>query len=178
MASSLCSFELLLGIGQETAKQLVQMGATVFVAGRTEEQTQSLAEELGAIALPGELNLASLESISAFKKACKEDLATIDVVVANAGVGMVPNRAKTDDGHEIHFGVNHLGHFALLKARSFKFTPPPPPPPPLGSVHNGIARGKFPPHSYQRSVCVTHARAVGGLFACTQRDAAVALSLI
>ena len=35
------------------------------------------------------------------------------MLILNAGVMAIPQRATTEDGFERHLGVNHLGHFAL-----------------------------------------------------------------
>ena len=58
------------------------------------------------------LDLASLASI---REAAGKILAThptVDVLVNNAGLMGIPER-RTEDGFEMQFGVNHLGHFAL-----------------------------------------------------------------
>jgi NAD(P)-dependent dehydrogenase (short-subunit alcohol dehydrogenase family) len=58
------------------------------------------------------LDLASLASV---REAAAKILAaheTVDILVNNAGVMAIPQR-KTEDGFEMQFGVNHLGHFAL-----------------------------------------------------------------
>ncbi|GHE14404.1 hypothetical protein GCM10010339_84940 [Streptomyces alanosinicus] len=44
------------------------------------------------------------------------DLDHLDAVVYNAGVALDdPPRRETGDGHELVFGTNHLGHFALTR---------------------------------------------------------------
>lgn len=58
-------------------------------------------------------NQASLASV---KQAAENILAittTIDVLICNAGIAVVPP-ALTQDGYEIQFGTNHLGHALLM----------------------------------------------------------------
>jgi light-dependent protochlorophyllide reductase len=63
-----------------------------------------------------ELDLASLESVRAFVDRVRAaDLPPIHAIVCNAGVQVVSGRQTTVDGFEMTFGVNHLGHFALVQ---------------------------------------------------------------
>lgn len=63
-----------------------------------------------------ELDLASFTSIRQFATEVLENFQKIHVLINNAGV-YAPlqdkDKEKTKDGFEIHFGVNHLGHFLL-----------------------------------------------------------------
>lgn len=56
-----------------------------------------------------ECDLASLHAVA---QAVDSIDAAVDVVLANAGVG--GQRGSTEDGFEIHFGVNHLAHHLLV----------------------------------------------------------------
>ncbi|XP_056423447.1 retinol dehydrogenase 13 isoform X3 [Hyla sarda] len=58
------------------------------------------------------LDLASMKSIKEFAKSILQEEEHIDVLVNNAAIMRCPHW-KTDDGFEMQFGVNHLGHFLL-----------------------------------------------------------------
>ncbi|MCT9143026.1 SDR family NAD(P)-dependent oxidoreductase, partial [Streptomyces violarus] len=58
------------------------------------------------------LDLADLSSLRTAVESL--DVECLDAVVHNAGVALDdPPRRETGDGHELMFGTNHLGHFAL-----------------------------------------------------------------
>ena len=59
------------------------------------------------------LDLASLASVRASAAAFLALDEPLHVLINNAGVG--GQRGLTADGFELHFGVNHLGHFALTQ---------------------------------------------------------------
>lgn len=65
------------------------------------------------------LDLASLESVRKFANQFQSKHEELHALVCNAGVWFpMDQEAKSQDGYEIHFAVNHLGHFllaALLK---------------------------------------------------------------
>ncbi|MGC5011674.1 oxidoreductase [Streptosporangium sp. DT93] len=106
------------GIGLETARVLAGRGATVVIACRDTAKAAAAVERIGAGAMSGvrvevlRLDLASLESV---RRAAGEFLdrhERLDLLVNNAGV-MIPPLSRTEEGFELQFGVNHLGHFAL-----------------------------------------------------------------
>ena len=63
-----------------------------------------------------EVDLGSLESVRAFvNRVPTADLPPIHAIVCNAGVQVISGTQQTADGFEMTFGVNHLGHFALVQ---------------------------------------------------------------
>nr|XP_045236374.1 retinol dehydrogenase 13 isoform X3 [Macaca fascicularis] len=58
------------------------------------------------------LDLASLKSIREFAVKIIEEEERVDILINNAGVMRCPHWT-TEDGFEMQFGVNHLGHFLL-----------------------------------------------------------------
>lgn len=62
-------------------------------------------------------DLASLKSVRECAQMIKDKEEIIDGLVNNAGVMFAP-KSTTEDGMEIHWGVNHLGHFLLTKLLS------------------------------------------------------------
>ena len=91
------------GIGRSTARVLASAGAHVVPAVRNPGKAKDLPGEVR------ELDLASLESVRAFADGWD---GPIDLLINNAGIS-ARALARTADGFESDFGVNHLGHFAL-----------------------------------------------------------------
>ena len=58
------------------------------------------------------LDLADLASIRSTASIVTTSYPILDILINNAGVMALPKR-QTKDGFEMHFGINHLGHFAL-----------------------------------------------------------------
>ncbi|GAA3563576.1 oxidoreductase [Nonomuraea rosea] len=103
------------GIGYVTARELARRGALVVLACRSPERGRAALDRLraeipGARAELGTVDLASLASIAKF--AAELAHPRLDLLVNNAGVAMVPF-ARTADGFESQFGINHLGTYAL-----------------------------------------------------------------
>jgi NAD(P)-dependent dehydrogenase (short-subunit alcohol dehydrogenase family) len=105
------------GIGRETALALGARGARLYLAGRSEERTRPVMEEVRARGndevafLP--LDLGDLASVRSCAEAFLDRESSLDVLLNNAG--LAGHRGRTKDGFEITFGVNHLGHFLLTE---------------------------------------------------------------
>ena len=106
------------GIGFWTAVELARHGATVVMACRDQARGQAAlarlrSEASGAQAELVQLNLASLASVHAVAQAELARNGPLHGLINNAGVFAPPTRRTTDDGFELQFGTNVLGHFAL-----------------------------------------------------------------
>jgi 3-oxoacyl-[acyl-carrier protein] reductase len=73
------------GIGASIARELADAGMRVAVAARTPEQVEAVAEELGGIALVGDVSRR--EDVEAWVERTQSELGPIDLLVANAGIG-------------------------------------------------------------------------------------------
>lgn len=108
------------GIGLETGRSLAVHGAGIVGTSSNlaaaEPATASVREAArqadGSLELMA-LDLASLRSIHAGADELLADGRPFDVIIANAGVMATPSR-RTADGFELQFGINYLGHFALV----------------------------------------------------------------
>jgi NAD(P)-dependent dehydrogenase (short-subunit alcohol dehydrogenase family) len=105
------------GLGLETARQLAAKGAHVVMAVRSQEKAAAAVEEIRATAPDAALELVPLDlaSQASVRAAAGQIMAahkTIDLLINNAGVMGIPE-AKTVDGFEMQFGVDHLGHWSL-----------------------------------------------------------------
>lgn len=112
------------GIGLATALEMAKRGYHVVAAGRSEERTMEVVDQInqdGGSAEFLHLDLASLESCGLAARTFEKSSRTLDVLINNAGVGGI--RDLTEDGFEIHFGVNHLGHFMLTHHLRRTFRP-------------------------------------------------------
>ncbi len=97
------------GIGRAAAAALAEKGARVVLAVRNTNKGNAAAADMSGETEVRQLDLASLASVRAFADAWE---GPIDLLINNAGI-MVPPYSHTEDGFEMQFGTNHLGHFAL-----------------------------------------------------------------
>ncbi|XP_069692126.1 retinol dehydrogenase 12-like [Periplaneta americana] len=122
------------GIGKPTVLDFVKRGARVFMACRDMTKAEKSAQDIrdatknvegaGTVEVVA-LNLASLASVRRCAQEILNKTDKIHLLVNNAGVMACPQN-KTEDGFELQFGVNHLGHFlftCLLLPRIIQSAP-------------------------------------------------------
>ena len=106
------------GLGLGLATRLAAAGADVVMAIRNQAKGEAAASQIRA-QVPNakltlkRLDLASLASVAALGEELSAEGRPIDILVNNAGIMQPPQREATEDGFELQFGSNHLGHFAL-----------------------------------------------------------------
>ncbi|CCM06317.1 uncharacterized protein FIBRA_08569 [Fibroporia radiculosa] len=125
------------GIGRETIKALLEHNAKVYMASRSQEKAEAaikeLKEQTGKEALFLQLDLGCLASV---RRAAEEYLRytthviaspcikaimhhskekELHVLINNAGVMWCPVDLLTEDGYDLQFGTNVIGHFYFTK---------------------------------------------------------------
>jgi NAD(P)-dependent dehydrogenase (short-subunit alcohol dehydrogenase family) len=105
------------GVGYEAAAVLANSGAHVVLAVRNlgkgaDAEARITAANPNAVVSVQELDLASLDSVRKAADQLRAAHPRIDLLINNAGV-MTLDKASTEEGFELQFGTNHLGHFAL-----------------------------------------------------------------
>ncbi|MBV8860800.1 MAG: SDR family oxidoreductase [Mycobacterium sp.] len=107
------------GLGFGLAKRLAMAGADVVMAIRNQAKGEAAIDKIrtdvpDAKLTIKRLDLSSLSSVAALGEELIAEGRPIDILINNAGVMTPPRRQQTDDGFELQFGANHLGHFALV----------------------------------------------------------------
>jgi NADP-dependent 3-hydroxy acid dehydrogenase YdfG len=104
------------GIGRATALRLARGGARVIAGGRAEDELQALAREHAGIRARV-LDVADPESVRAFVDAVLADHGGVDVLVANAGIGVFgPIESLALADWDRVFDVNVRGTFLMTQA--------------------------------------------------------------
>ncbi|KAH8812228.1 putative short-chain dehydrogenase [Xylogone sp. PMI_703] len=107
------------GIGFTTSEAFAsQSPAHIIIAGRNptkmQESIQALRERFPDVDYrPLQVNLSSQKSVRAAAAALLSwtDIPKVDIVVNSAGIMNLPERTINEDGIEITFATNHIGHF-------------------------------------------------------------------
>lgn len=106
------------GLGLETTRRLAAAGAEVVLAVRNQQKGEAAIADVtnsvpGATLSLRQLDLASLRRVHDAASALLSEGRSIDILVNNAGVMTPPTRQVTEDGFELQFGANYLGHYAF-----------------------------------------------------------------
>lgn len=105
------------GLGYGIARQLLDCGAKVILAGRRAEVLEQAAQELGAGARWVRLDLAAREGLEGEIEAALAPLGDIDILVNNAGQqNNKPALEYTMEEFEALFATNVFGTYAVTKA--------------------------------------------------------------
>jgi 3-oxoacyl-[acyl-carrier protein] reductase len=104
------------GIGASIARELAEAGMRVAVTGRTAEQVDAIAREVGGLALVGDV--ARREDVEGWVESVESELGPIAVLVNNAGIGgsRKPFFEVTQEEWWHVFEVNVLGAFLCTRA--------------------------------------------------------------
>lgn len=104
------------GVGFQVARVLAARNARVILACRNEDKAHAAMSRISGEIPEADLSFIPLDQadIESVRRAAELALEEprLDVLVNNAGV-MTSGHETTKQGFEIHFGVNHLGCFAL-----------------------------------------------------------------
>jgi NAD(P)-dependent dehydrogenase (short-subunit alcohol dehydrogenase family) len=110
------------GCGFELAKILYQHGATVYLAGRSQEKgskaisaiKEAYPDSKGRVEFLS-VDLSDLATIKPAAEAFLAKESKLHVLTNNAGVMFPPTGSKDKHGHELQLGTNCLGPFLFTK---------------------------------------------------------------
>jgi NAD(P)-dependent dehydrogenase (short-subunit alcohol dehydrogenase family) len=108
------------GLGRGVAADLATRGATVLLHGRSAERLErtfaELREQTGSDRLRTyRADFASLAQVRAMAEEIRAREARLDALVNNAGIGFVPERRRSEDGHELVLQVDYLAGYLLTR---------------------------------------------------------------
>ncbi|KAF8480432.1 NAD(P)-binding protein [Russula ochroleuca] len=108
------------GIGKETARVLLSMGAKVYIAARSEAEGQRVIDELKEETKKDsifflKLDLGDLLSVKAAAEEFIGKESELHTLYNNGGVTYSPVERVTSQGYDLQFGTNVLGHFYFTK---------------------------------------------------------------
>jgi NAD(P)-dependent dehydrogenase (short-subunit alcohol dehydrogenase family) len=106
------------GIGKITALELARRGAHVVAACRSKEKALPVLEALRREAGHDRIELVALDlGDLASVRACAGELLARELPIHGLinNAGLAGQRGLTNDGFELQFGTNHLGHYLLTR---------------------------------------------------------------
>ena len=108
------------GIGLATAKAFANEGAHVVITGRNQETLDQAAADIGGDVLAIQGDVSDLSHLDDVVAQIKEKHGRLDVIFANAGVGIpTPLAEVTEEHFDMHFNINVKGLlFTIQKSLS------------------------------------------------------------
>jgi NAD(P)-dependent dehydrogenase (short-subunit alcohol dehydrogenase family) len=108
------------GLGKGVAADLAARGATVLLHGRSPERLGRTLDELRETTGSDRLrtyraDFASLAQVRAMAEEIRDAEDRLDALVNNAGLGFLPEREESEDGHELVFQVDYLAGYLLTR---------------------------------------------------------------
>lgn len=103
------------GLGAETSRVLVERGATVLGAARTQEKAERACDKIegDGEAIPLVCELSDPTSVNQCADKVADRNVELDAVICNAGIMALPELEQVM-GYEKQFFVNHIGHSILV----------------------------------------------------------------
>ncbi len=105
------------GIGKAAALKLAELGVSLIILSRNEKNGEKICEQIGKISSNAQVrfykvDISSMKEVRRVLERIKTDFDHIDVLINNAGARF-DQYFKNDEGIELTFATNHLGHFLL-----------------------------------------------------------------
>ena len=105
------------GIGKAAAFKLADLGASLILLSRNEEKGEKICKQIrkrnnNAQVKFFKVDISSIKEVKNVVGKIKSDFNQIDVLINNAGARF-DKYFKNDEGIELTFATNHLGHFLL-----------------------------------------------------------------
>ena len=118
------------GIGGSTTEALAGHSPKLLIlSGRSQNKVEEVIEKVKSVHPHANcrylhLDLSSQKSVRAAAQEVLSysDVPQIDILINNAGVMNIPERTLSEDGIEMHFATNHIGHFLFTNLILGKLT--------------------------------------------------------
>jgi NAD(P)-dependent dehydrogenase (short-subunit alcohol dehydrogenase family) len=111
------------GLGEATVAALAaHKPAKIYLAARSRSKAEAAISRIRATSAAAasanidilDLDLASFESVKAAAARVNSEVDRLDILQLNGGIGMTPNNTS-QDGYELQFGTNYMGHALLTQ---------------------------------------------------------------
>lgn len=104
------------GIGFATAKLFLKEGAKVIITGRKEKSVQDAVKELGTNAFGIVSDAGKMSDINSLKQKVEKISPTVDILFANAGVGLfAPFQQTTEEIFDSNLDINFKGAYFTIQ---------------------------------------------------------------